>query len=142
MASEGMSTAGAPKGRPPMFSRTSAPQSAIRRLHAEAEEGQAGEQQHDEDEAQAEVGEHRAEDVGQDLRADEIGGALAAGAGDGDEVHGVDVDRERAGEAVGAGSVDDGERQRSAPGCDEPTAATTTRPNSLRGMEFRRRGSG
>ena len=31
-----------------------------RRLDAEAQEGQAGEQQHDEDEAQAEVGEHRA----------------------------------------------------------------------------------
>ena len=51
-----------------MFSRTSEPQSAFGRLHAQAEEAQAAQQQHDVDEAQAEVGQHRLDHVGQDLR--------------------------------------------------------------------------
>ena len=53
MAIAGITTAGAPWLRPPMFSRTSEPEVGIRRLHAQAKKAQAAEQQHDEAEAQA-----------------------------------------------------------------------------------------
>ena len=82
----------------------------IGRLHAEPQEGEPGQQKHDEDEAQAKIGQHRADDVGQDLGTDEIEDAFATGACDGDEVHGIDVHGERPGKAVGAGDVDNGER--------------------------------
>ena len=73
-------TAVAAKGRPPMFSRTRLPQSAFGGCNAPRPK-ERPRQQHDEDEAQAEVGEHRAGDVRRDLVEDQVGVRFARGRG-------------------------------------------------------------
>ena len=72
------------------------------RLDAEAEEAERAEQQDDEDEAQAEIGQDRGDHVRQDLARHDGEAALAAGAGDFDEVGGVDVDGDGADDAEGS----------------------------------------